>query len=461
MDTFGIVTGTAAKTRWSLVAVLAAMAVAVLDSGMVTVALPTLGRTFATSPATTMMIVAAYQLAVLMTLLPCAHLAERVGQRKLFAGGLVVFSIASLACAAALSIEALIVFRFVQGLGAAAIMALGIALLRATLGTDRLAAAIAWNALTVAICSAAGPAVGALLLSIGSWQWIFVAGLPLSAIALSAVSALSEGEVHQGSVDGLGILLHLAAAAMAFLAFKWLITDTVPSLLLLSLGVGCIAVLARRATLQARPLIPFDLLAHRHFRHSVAASICCFVAQSIGMVMLPFHLEGFLGRDPMLTGMFLAIWPVSVAIASAASNRLFKTDNRAIQCTAGATLLMSGLLVGAAVPSGFSVWPLAIAIATCGAGFGLFQLANNRNLFLTTPAARSAATGGMQGTARLAGQTTGTLLASLVFHASSLPAGAPRIGFFAAAGFALLAAVVTAGGSSRLSPRRFVEKPTL
>jgi len=437
-----------AKRRWSVVAVLCAMALAVIDAGIVNVALPTLGRTFEAAPATAMAVVSTYQLALLIGLLPCAQIAERVGQRNVFVGGLIAFTLASVGCAAAPSIAVLIVFRFVEGLGAAAIMSLGIALLRAALGTDRLAAIIGWNALTVAICSAAGPAIGALLLSLGSWRWLFLAGLPLSGIALVAARALPALDRRRGRIDRRGISLHALAAALVFVGFKMLIDQPLFALALLSGGGICLAMLARRDLHDSRSVVPFDLLANSSFRRSVVASICCFTAQSAGIVVLPFQVEYSLGRDPLIAGLVLASWPIGVAATSAAANRYWRTQDTSGQCAAGAGLLMAGLLIGAALPSELGVWPLAGAAALCGTGFGLFQLANNRNLFLTAPAERSAAAGGMQGTARLAGQTAGTLLAALVF-ASILPIeAAPRIGFAIASAFAFLAALVS-GSTAR------------
>jgi DHA2 family multidrug resistance protein-like MFS transporter len=279
-----------------------------------------------------------------------------------------------------------------------------------------------------------------VLLSLGSWHWIFLAGLPLSVLSLSAAWALAEGDVQEGIIDVTGLLLLSAAAALIFVAFKWLITEPLLSLLLLSAGAFSGALLVRRGLNQERPLMPLDLLANRFFRRSVAASICCFIAQSAGLVMLPFHLEGLLGRDLLRAGLVLASWPIAVAAASAAANRLTRVENSSFQCVAGAALLSAGLVISAVLPSGSGAWLLAGGAAICGAGFGLFQLANNRNLFLTANSGRSAAAGGMQGTARLAGQTAGTLLASLVFHSVHLPAGAARIGFLIAAGFAVVAA---------------------
>ena len=104
--------------------------------------------------------------------------------------------------------------------------------------------------------------------------------------------------------------------------------------------------------------------------------------------------------------------------------------------------MASGLLACALTPGTSNALLLAIGPSLCGAGFGIFQLANNRALFLDPPVARAAAAGGVQGTARLAGQTAGTLAMSLIFATTPVLV-APRIGFAAGVAATLLAALLS------------------
>lgn len=430
------------RQAWSVVAVLSAMALVVLDSGLVTVALPTIADQLAGTPARAVMVVSAYQLALLMGLLPSAQVAERLGHRRLFAIGLAVFLGSSLLCALAPSLPLLVAARFLQGLGGSAIMALGIALLRFTLGPERLGAAIAWNALVVATCSAAGPAVGALLLSFADWPWLFLAGLPVGTTALLAARALPEGDVTRRSVNPVSIALYATAAASIVVAAQ--LAAAMP---LLAAGVALAAVasglwLVRRERGETAPLVPVDLLAARPFRASVAASALLFTGQTAGLLALPFYIQLALGRTAMSAGLILALWSVAVAAASPVANRLAGRFASAPLCAVGAALLAAGLAAAAIWPVGRSLAPLAGCALVCGVGFGLFQVPNNRALFLGAPPARSAAAGGMQGTARLAGQTAGALLVTFVL--STAPAAlAPRLVLSFAGLAALIAALVS------------------
>jgi DHA2 family multidrug resistance protein-like MFS transporter len=425
------------------------MAVVVLGAGMVGVALPTMAGALGETPARALAAVTAYQAALLMALLPCAHVAERFGYRPLFAGGVALFACASIVCVFAPSLEWLVAARFLQGLGAAAIMSLGIALLRFALGPERLGAAIAWNALTVAICSATAPALGALVLSVAGWHWIFVATAPVAVLGLAAARFLPAVPPTSSSLDLSGIALHASAAGLAASALALAPMNTV-----LAAGLGAAAAasawrLFGRERGKTAPLVPFDLLALKPFRASVAASVFFFTAQSGGLLALPFYLQLGLGRSAAATGLTLTLWPLAVAATSRAANPLAARFNSASICAAGGLVLAAGLVLGASWPIEDSIAPLGACAILCGIGFGLFQVPNNRTMFLTAPAERSAAAGGMQATARLAGQTAGALLVGFVLSAAP-PATASRLALGAAAFAALAAAWI--GGAPLRSP---------
>lgn len=174
----------------AVAAVLSSMALVVLDAGVVNLALPTIAGALQVPAGAAVLVVTAYQAAVLMALLPCGALGERLGYRRVFAAGVALFTAASLLCALAPSLTWLVAARFLQGLGGAAIMSVGVALLRFSVPADRLGSAIGWNAMTIALCSAAGPTVGALVLTLGDWPWLFALNLPLGLGVLLATRAL-------------------------------------------------------------------------------------------------------------------------------------------------------------------------------------------------------------------------------------------------------------------------------
>ncbi len=161
-----------------------ATAMAVLDGAIVNVALPTIARELATTPAASVWIANAFQLAVTVSLLPLAALGDSLGYRRVYWPGLAIFTAASLACALAPTLFALTLARGIQGFGAAGIMSVNIALVRFIYPSSRLGQGVGNIALVVAVCSAGGPSVAAAILSVASWRWLFLVNVPIAAAAL-------------------------------------------------------------------------------------------------------------------------------------------------------------------------------------------------------------------------------------------------------------------------------------
>lgn len=439
------------SARLAIAAVLAALVLVVLDAAIVNIALPTLSRSLQESPAASVLVVTAYQAALVMALLPGAALGERFGHRRVFVGGVAVFTLASGLCAMATTLAWLVVARFIQGLGAACVMALGVALLRTVVAPERLGAAIGWNALVVALTSAAGPTVGALVLSYASWPWLFLVNLPLGLLILVAARALPVSPGSARQLDPLSLGLNMAAFGLLIAGAEMLPKSPILAGTLLVAGGLGVRELLKREHPKASPLIPLDLLAAPSFRLSVIASICCFTGQAAGLVALPFYLQHTLGLSPLETGLYITPWPLMAAVSATFASRLASPGSTAWLCAGGCALLSAGLFAVCAWP--LAGGPVAIMpmVMLCGLGFGLFQVTNNRNMFLSAPPARSGAAGGLQSLARLSGQTMGVVTMTLMF--SLVPVDvAPRIGLAVGAVLTLAAGLLSTRHRTQSTP---------
>lgn len=426
----------------AITCVLAALVLVVLDAVIANIALPAIASSLMVTPAASVRVVTAYQMALVMALLPCAVLGENLGYRRVYTAGVVLFVAASAACASAPSLAFLVVARFIQGLGGAAILSLGVALLRFIVPSRQLGAALAWNTLAVALASATGPTIGALVLSSASWPWLFAANVPLGALVLLATRALPDVPGTGGKLDPVSVLLNAVAFAALVIG-----AELLPDRSVLAGGVLAAAALAffalvRRELPRASPMIPLDLLRRPSFRVSVIASVCCFVGQSAALVSLPFYLQHGLGQDVLETGLSMTPWPLTVAIVAPLAGRLSNRIPGAWLCALGGTMLALGLAAAAVWPLHGRPFLLVAFLALAGAGFGLFQISNNRNLLLSAPRSRSAAAGGMQSTARLTGQTIGAAMMTVLFTMTTIDR-APRIGLGVAAALTLVAGTVS------------------
>jgi DHA2 family multidrug resistance protein-like MFS transporter len=428
---------------WAMLTVALAIVMAVLDTSIANVALPTIAEDMNSGPATAIWIVNAYQLAVTMTLLPLASLGDIYEYRRVYRVGLAVFTLASLCCALSHSLLALTAARVLQGLGAAGILSVNTALVRFIYPRAQLGRAIGINAVTVSIAAAIGPTVAATILSVASWEWLFAINVPIGIFALVGTRALPATPRGKHRFDILSAVLSAATFGLLIATIDGIghhePIAVVAGEAVLTLAVG--GVLVWRETHRAWPMLPIDLMRIRVFSLSVATSVCSFVAQMMAYVALPFYLQSDLGRSAVETGLLMTPWPLMTAIVAPIAGRLADQHPAGVLGGIGLATFGGGVGLLAFLPNDPGAADIAWRMAVCGAGFGLFQSPNNRAIVNAAPRERSGGASGMLGTARLLGQTIGAALVALIFGLSG-KAGT-TIALAVASGIALVAAAVS------------------
>jgi DHA2 family multidrug resistance protein-like MFS transporter len=432
----------APRRHFAVAVLLLTLVLVVLDSAIANIALPSIAASFHAAPGDTVWVVSSYQLAVLIALLPCGALGESLGPRRVYLGGVALFTLASAACAFSTSLPMLVVSRFVQGFGGGAIMALATMNLRHAVPQTMLGTIIGLNAMTIAIASAAGPGMAGAILAVAHWPWLFAVNIPLGLVVLACGGVLAHTHGVARKLDAGA----LAANTMMFVLF-FSGADRVARAPLLGGAMivgaaGCLVVLLWLERGRKAPLVPTDLFAAPAFRIAVMASICCFTGQMLSYVALPFYLQHRLGMTPVRAGLYMMPWPAAVAIVAPISGRLANRVKTAWLCAIGGGLLAAGLALVGLVPADRYGVTFIIGTVIAGVGFALFQTPNNRILLLSAPKARSGAAGAMQGTARLSGQTFGSILMTIIFGLAPL-ARAPGLALLLAAIFTAMAAVVS------------------
>ena len=432
------------RRRWAFATVVLGIMLAVLDGSVANVALPTIAAEFQASPSMSIWIVNAYQLAVVVSLLPLAGLGEIIGYRRIYIGGLTLFTVASVACALSDSLLALTLSRVAQGFGAAGIMSVNTALIRYIFPRARLGHVLGVNAMIAASASTVGPSFAGALLSIASWPWLFAINLPLGVAAIVIGSRnLPESDLADRRFDLLSALLSAATFGLLITGIDSIAHGLDWGLIALQLGAGVAAAvwLVRRQLAQATPLLPLDLLRIPVVGLSVATSIGSFMAQMAAFVALPFLLQSGYGFSPAEVGLLMIPWPLAVAVTAPFAGRLADRHPPGLLGGIGLAVLAIGLVLLATMPAEPSHIGVVWRMALCGAGFGLFQSPNNRVMIGSAPRSRSGAASGMLGTARLLGQATGAALVALLF--AHFPDHGARAALLTAAGLAAAATVVS------------------
>lgn len=434
------------RRYWSMLAIWIALTMAVLDGAIANVALPTIARELAAAPDQAVWVVNGFQLAVLVSLLPLAALGERIGYRRVFLAGVVLFTLASLACALSATLTALIANRALQGLGAAGIMSVNGALLRYSVPYDRLGRSVGLNALVVSAAAAFGPTVASAILAVGPWQWLFAVNVPIGIVCVFVGRAALPVSPRQGALDLPSTLLNVATFGLGFIGIDELTRGGNAWLGAAEIALAALAAAALilRSRRQARPLIPIDLLRNKVFTLSVLTSIGSFSAQMLAFVSLPFYLQGVLHRSQVETGLLMTPWPLAAGLAATVAGRAADRYPAAILSGAGLGLMAIGLASLALLPADANAAAIIWRMALCGLGFGFYQSPNNRTMLAAAPMERSGAAGGMLATARLTGQTAGATLAAISFRFAS------RAEFVALVVAALLSAGGAAASLSRL-----------
>jgi MFS transporter, DHA2 family, multidrug resistance protein len=430
---------------WSMLAIAIGIGMSVLDSAVANVALPTIARELNATPAASVWIVNAYQLAIVITLFPLASLGERIGYRRVYLGGLVIFTAGSLACALSASLPVLVLSRIAQGLGATGIMSVNGALVRFTYPNALLGRGVGLNALVVSIAAALGPSIASAILAVGPWQWLFAVNVPIGIVNIVLASrALPASDLSAHRFDWVSAGLSAVLFGFFFVGVDSFsggqdakLTAAIEVAVALVAGVA----LYRREAKTAVPLIPIDLLRLRIFSLSVVTSICSFAAYMLAFVALPFYFETALHRDQVETGLLMTPWPVALGLASLLAGQLSDKVPTAILGAIGLTVLAIGLTILAALPVQATTVELVIPMAICGLGFGFFQAPNNRTLLSSAPRRRAGAAGGMLAAARLTGMTGGASLAAIIFRFA--PQNAETIALLAGASLAAAAAIVS------------------
>lgn len=432
------------RRYWAIVSIGLGITLAVLDGAIANVALPSIAQDLQASSAASIWIVNAYQIAIVVALLPLASLGEIVGYRRVSQAGLAVFTLASIACVFANSIETLSLARVVQGFGAAGIMSVNGALVRYTYPQRLLGRAVGINAVIVSLAAAAGPTIASAILAVGHWRWLFALNVPIGLLAVSLAGfTLPHNRLQPRKLNWVGAALNAAAFGLLITGLQSLAHGEAAVLGFGLTGAGLAAgiLLIRHERSRTSPLIPLDLLARPMFSLSVATSIISFTAQMMAFVALPFFLQGSLGLAAVETGLLMTPWPLATMIAAPLAGYLSDRYSAGVLGAIGLSLFACGLMALSFLKADSSHFDIVWRMALCGAGFGFFQSPNNRAMLSEAPKDRAGAAGGTLGMARVVGQSLGAVV--VAFLLSAAPINGVAHGFQIAAVTALFGAVMS------------------
>jgi DHA2 family multidrug resistance protein-like MFS transporter len=466
-----------AQRRLAMIALMTALAMTVLDGTIVNIALPQIAIALKVTAGAAIWVANGYLLAVAMTLATFASLAARIGYRNQFAAGLAVFTLASLGCALAPSIDVLIGMRLLQGIGASAILSIGPAILRTIFPTRLLGRILGVNALIVASFTAIGPTLGGVLLSVAGWEWLFAINVPLGLIGIVLALRAIPGEriASLGRFDSAGALLSAAAMGALIMAAEACQRLGAPGQAedagLHALAYGATAVIAGAAFVwrqrrAAQPLLPLAIFASTRFSMAALTSLISFVGQGMAFLALPFLFQSNYGYSALHAALLFTPWPLGIILAAPQAGKLSDRYPPIALSSAGLAMFTLGLALLALLPAHAQTWDICWRGFICGIGFGFFQSPNNREMLSNTAREHSANASGVLAIMRTFGQCFGAALMGIILsvYGSHVVAGAGtlataaqdanaiRLSLWVAAGATALATLISANRMRTVKP---------
>jgi len=429
---------------WAMLGVGLGVLMFTLDTSIVNIALPTLVQTFRTSFATIQLVVLSYLLVITALVLGAARLGDMFGKKQLYAIGLVEFTISSLLCGFAPTVEWLIGFRALQGLGAVFISALGAAIITEVFPTSERGRALGIIGAVVSLGVALGPSAGGLLIGIAGWRTIFFINIPIGIFASFVVARFVPPSTRGNPLqhfDALGTLI--AVVTLSCFAFgmtegqnQGFASRAALTLLAVSL-LSFVGFLALEARIK-QPMLDLEIFHDLRFSLSLFLGLLVFVAIAGIIFILPFFLELVLQYSTQEVGLLLAVSPVLGGIVAPFSGTLSDRFGPRIISLIGLILMAGGCLACSTFNAQLTEWGYILRVAPFGIGLGMFQAPNNSAIMGGASRERLGIASGLLSLSRTLGQTVGVpLLGTMftVFAIGSQPVGANNI---AAAGVTAL-----------------------
>lgn len=428
----------------AVLAVSLSTVIAMLDSTIANVALPVIAKDFAVSESSSILIINAYQFAVIASLLVFAALGRKVGNKRIFIMGTILFALSSLGCALSETLNMLTVFRVVQGFGAAAILSVNAALIKDIYPARLLGRGLGINVMVVSVSAAAGPSIASAILSIANWNWLFTINVPIACIALVlCIVSLKPRQRMEARFDKAGGVL----VFLTFISFSTMMLGlTKNNLIEVVLSAIILIILAfilyrDQRKKQDSALIPVAMFRSKTFSLSLLMSMLSYSTQLLAFVSLPFYFHNVLHRSVIEIGMLLTAWPLATMLTSLISGDLIKKHDPNLVALSGLSLLLAGTLLMTWLPAAPTNLQILWRVAICGFGFGLFQAPNNYLIMTSVSHENSSIASGLLGSSRLVGQIIGSALVAIFINIYA--SHGTSISLFAGALFSLLSLTVS------------------
>jgi len=391
-----------------------------VDMSIVNIALPVMAKKLAISMATVELVVVSYITVICSVILVFGRLGDVKGKTKIFQFGVVIFTIASFLCGISTSFTSLVIFRILQGIGAAASMANNQGIITEVFTQNDRGKALGILASAVALGTMIGPPLGGFILSALNWQCIFFVNIPIGIVAFAlGLKVLPKGISNNEKIDIKGAILFFITVISLFSSLIGAQTLGYSNpLIIVSFIVALISFLTF-ITLERRvevPLLDLEIFKNNIFSISLFCAFVSFVCISASGIIIPFYLQNTLKIDSAKAGLIMMISPLIITMVSPFSGSLSDKIGAKFLTFLGLIFTSIGFALMSFLDISTPIVGMILFLAIMAIGNGLFQPSNNSLIMSSAPRNKLGIAGSVNSLVRNLGQIFGVTLATTVLY---------------------------------------------
>ncbi|EGW40659.1 MFS transporter [Desulfosporosinus sp. OT] len=398
----------------------------VLSSSTLIIALPDIMRELHASMNAIIWTVMIYMLAITILVPSIGRIADMIGRKKLFVSGFMIFTIGSVLCGFSETAWQLILFRFVQSIGGALLLAISTPIVADAFPKGELGKALGINGMIISVGSVIGPILGGAFVLIG-WRWIFYINLPIGIFGtIWAWRQLKELEIlpQKQKFDWLGTLsftigMLTLLVALTLGGFKgWLNLST---LVLFALAVVFMITFIKIESSIEHPMLDLSLFKNRILAFAYTSNLLNGIARGAVTFLLVFYFQGIKGLDPVVAGILLTPFALSMMIMAPISGRLSDRYGSRMLSSVGLLISALGLIGMMEIKATTSITELAIWMFISGLGSGMFFSPNTSAIMGAVSPQRRGIAGGIRTMMNNAGSVISMALSMAIISSSITP----------------------------------------
>ncbi|WP_407309254.1 MFS transporter [Desulfosporosinus sp. SB140] len=398
----------------------------VLSSNTLIIALPDIMKELHASMNSIIWTVMIYMLAITILVPSIGRIADMIGRKKLFVGGFIIFTIGSVLCGFSATAWQLILFRLIQSIGGALLLAVSTPIVADAFSRGELGKALGINGMIISVGSVIGPILGGAFVSIG-WRWIFYINLPIGIIGtIWAWSQLKEVErlPQKQKFDWLGTLFFTIGmltllVALTLGGFKgWLNSSTI---ILFALAIFFMVAFVNIENKIDEPMLDLSLFKSRILAFAFTSNLLNGIARGAVTFLLVFYFQGIKGIDPVMAGILLTPFAISMMIMAPISGRLSDRYGSRVLSSLGLLISALGLIGMMEIKESTSILELAIWMFIAGLGSGMFFSPNTSAIMGAVAPERRGIAGGVRTMMNNAGSVISMALSMAIISSSITP----------------------------------------